>query len=189
MGLGDSTAEIAKSLSKAYQQAPENDLKLLVPPAILQEIITFFDNPDDTVLKTIQGFVTVKSPATLEMSLPASIFETLIDDYRQRSFRGMKVAEEEIAQTAEQFMGKEVLPHKEFQMASGKLISKLRERFRTATRTGTIDSKADFDLIMLAREQEGCIVSTDEGVLAWARLIGVREMSSSVFGKKMQAYL
>ncbi len=189
MGLGGSTAEIATNLSKAFGQAPENELELLAPPAISDEIITFFDTPEDVVLQTIQGFMSIKSPATSELSLPASIFESLIDDYRQRAFRGMKVAEEEIANTEQLFMGKEVLSHKEFQMASGKLISKLRERFRTATRTGTIDSKADFDLIMLAREQDGYLVTTDEGVLEWARLIGVREMSSSVFGKTMQAYL
>ena len=101
----------------------------------------------------------------------------------------MKVSEEEITKTAEMFMGKEVLPQKEFQITIGKIVTSLRDRYRNATRTGTIDSQADFDLIMIAKESQGALVTTDEGVKLWARKIGVTEMSSQVFGKKMRAYL
>lgn len=189
MGLGETTADIVKNLVKAVQKAPENDLEIIVPPAIVQEITSFFDSPDDQLLKSLFGSITVKSPSTSEQSVSATIFEQLIEDYRDRAYRAMKVAEEEAINTAQMFMGKEVLPQKEFQMACGKILTKLRERFRNATRTGTIDSKADFELIMLARETDGYLVTTDEGVTYWARLLGVKEMSSSVFGKKMQEYL
>lgn len=189
MGLGTTTAEIAENMKVALQKASQNDIELLVPPAIVQEITSFFDSSDDQVLTSILGFLTVKSPGTSEQSISATILEALIDDYRQRAYRSMKVGEEEIIKTAEAFMGKEVLPHKEFQMTCGRIITKMRERFRTATRTGTIDSKADFDLIMLAKEQDGFLVTTDEGVLHWARLMGLKEMSSSVFGKRMKEYL
>ncbi len=189
MGLGDTTADIIKTLVRAVEKAPSEELEIVVPPTIVQEITSFFDSPDDPLLKSLFGSLTVKSPGTSEQSVSASIFEQLIEDYRDRAYRAMKVAEEEVIHTAEMFMGKEVLPQKEFQMACGKILTKLRERYRNATRTGTIDSKADFDLIMLAREMDGYLVTTDEGVTYWARLLGVKEMSSSVFGKKMQAYL
>jgi len=189
MGLGETTADIVKTLVGAVQKAGENELEIVVPPTIVQEITSFFDTPDDPLLKLLFGSITVKSPGTSEQSVSASIFEQLIDDYRSRAYRAMKVAEEEVTNTAQMFMGKEVLPQKEFQMACGKILTKLRDRYRNATRTGTIDSKADFDLIMLAKEQDGYLVTTDEGVTYWARLLGVKEMPSSVFGKKMQEYL
>ncbi len=189
MGLGDTTAAIVKNLVGAIEKAPSQELEILVPPTIVQEITSFFDNPEDDLLKLLLGSLTVKSPVTSEQSISAVIFEHLIEDYRTRAYRAMKVAEEELTATAQKFMGKEVLPQKEFQMACGKIITKLRERYRNATRTGTIDSKADFELIMLAKEQDGYLVTTDEGVTYWARLMGVKEMSSSVFGKKMQGYL
>ena len=174
-----------KILPKAIKAGEE----LLVPPAIVQEIESFFDNQDDALLKTFLGFVTVRSPANHTICLSSAIFNALIEDYRSRAYRGMKVSEEEIIHAAEIFMGKEVLPQKEFQKAVGKIISNLRNRYRNATRTGTIDSQADFDLIMLAKESGGNLISTDEGLIAWARKIGVKEMSPSVFGKKMQVYL
>ena len=189
MGLGQTTADIVKNMVGALQKAPPEELEIVVPPTIVQEITSFFDSPDDPLLKLLFGSITVKSPSTSEQSVSAAIFEQLIENYRDRAYRAMKVAEEEIINTAEMFMGKEVLPHKEFQMACGKILTKLRERYRNATRTGTIDSKADFELIMLAKELDGYLVTTDEGVTYWARLLGVKEMSSSVFGKKMQEYL
>ncbi|QQS44505.1 RNA ligase partner protein [Candidatus Roizmanbacteria bacterium] len=189
LGLGETTADIVKNIVRAVQKAPDGEVEIVVPPTIVQEITSFFDSPDDPLLKSLFGSVTVKSPRTSEQSVSAVIIERLIEDYRDRAYRAMKVAEEEIIHTAEMFMGKEVLPHKEFQIACGKILTKLRERYRNATRTGTIDSKADFDLIMLAKELDGYLVTTDEGVTYWARLLGVKEMSSSVFGKKMQEYL
>lgn len=160
-----------------------------MPPAIVQEIESFFDNQDDALLNTFLGFVTVRSPASHDIAISGDIFNTLIEDYRLRAYRGMKVSEEEIIKTAEAFMGKEVLPQKEFQKSVGKIVSSLRDRYRNATRTGTIDSQADFDLIMLAKESGGILVTTDEGVITWSRKIGVTEMSAQVFGKKMRVYL
>ena len=189
MGLGESTQEILQNFVKILSAAHEKGEVLIMPPAIVHEIESFFDNQDGSVLKAFLGFVTVRSPSVCDISISGAIFNTLIDDYRSRAYRGMKVSEEEITKTAEMFMGKEVLPQKEFQITIGKIVTSLRDRYRNATRTGTIDSQADFDLIMIAKESQGALVTTDEGVKLWARKIGVTEMSSQVFGKKMRAYL
>lgn len=84
-------------------------------------------------------------------------------------------------------MGKENMDKKTFEMAMRQPIKKFRERYRNATRTGFLDSLADLDLIMLAKETGGVIVSADEGVIKWARIFGVREMSVPVFGQLMEA--
>jgi predicted DNA-binding protein (UPF0278 family) len=101
----------------------------------------------------------------------------------------MKVGEEEMISTGNLFMGKEVLPHKEYQITIGKVIKTFRDRYRNATRTGFLDSKADFELIMLAKETDGYLISTDVGVIKWGRIMGVKEMDSSAFGKMIQEYL
>ena len=189
LGLGNSTKEILENLVKILPIAQKQQEVVVVPPAIVQEMESFFDNQDGSVLKAFLGFVTVRSPSVCDISISGAIFNTLIDDYRSRAYRGMKVSEEEITKTAEMFMGKEVLPQKEFQITIGKIVTSLRDRYRNATRTGTIDSQADFDLIMIAKESQGALVTTDEGVKLWARKIGGTEMSSQVFGKKMRAYL
>ena len=189
MGLGPTTKEILQNLVKILPLAKKNNEELLMPPAIVQEIESFFDNQDDALLKAFLGFVTVRSPSYHDNAFSGDLFNDLIEDYRSRAYRGMKVSEEEIIKAAETFMGKEVLPQKDFQKSVGKIISSLRDRYRNATRTGTIDSPADFDLIMLAKESDGNLITTDEGIIAWSRKIGVTEMSAQVFGKKMRAYL
>jgi predicted DNA-binding protein (UPF0278 family) len=101
----------------------------------------------------------------------------------------MTVAEEEIQNAGKEMMGKPELSKMEFQQTVGKAIKGFRERYRQATRFGFLDSLADLDLIMLSKETNGHIVSTDEGVIKWGRVFGIKEMPAHVFGTKMQAYL
>ena len=187
-GLGKSTAELAKMIEKAENNT-NSKIELLAPPSIAAEIKTFFKKQDDPLLNKILGFLTITSPSINKVQISAQVLSDIVEDYRQRSFRGMKIAEEELTATAQAFMGRETLVQKEFQIAVGKIISKLRERYRNATRTGTLDSQADFDLIALALEQDACLVTADEGVLNWGRKIGLKEMSPVTFGKTILEYL
>ena len=190
MGIGNDTETIIKNMTKALEQAKsEKKLQIAMPPRIVDEIKSFFDNPDQEFLMDFFSLVTVKSPSLGELTISAEIIAQYIEESRTRAYRSQDVAEEEIIKTGEMFMGKEVLPHKEFQMAVGKGIKSFRNRYRNALRTGFIDSLADFDLIMLAKELEGTLVSTDEGVILWGRKLGVKEVEPSVLGKMMQAYL
>ncbi|MDA1317183.1 MAG: RNA ligase partner protein [bacterium] len=190
MGLGDSTAQIMQTMTAALHAAHlKGEIEILFPPSIVEEIRSFFDNPQEKDLVLLLGAITIKSPNAHTLQLSSDIMHQLIKEYRERAFRGMKVAEEELITTAQMFMGKEALAQKEFQMTIGKHVSKLRDRFRNATRTGTIDSVADFELIILALEQNAQLISTDEGVLTWGRKMGVNEMDPVSFGTMLQAYL
>ena len=190
MGLGDKTEDIIISITKAIQKAKEsNKAEFFMPPTVVAEIESFFENPHQEFLKEFFSYITIKTPATAELQASAAIIGEVILEARNRAFRGMKVGEEEIANAAAMFMGKETLGKKEFQMAIGQIVTKFRDRYRNATRTGFIDSVADFELIMLAREHEGILVSTDEGVISWGRKFGVKEMKPSVFGKKLLSYV
>ena len=54
------------------------------------------------------------------------------------------------------------------------LITKLRERFRATMRQGIIDSKEDMDVLLLAYELDGVLVSADEGLKTWANKVGIK---------------
>lgn len=80
------------------------------------------------------------------------------------------------------------LDKKDFQIKIGAFIKKFRDRYRNATRYGFLDSVADLDVIVLAKELDGTVVSTDEGVIYWARLFGVREALPDVWKKQLSEF-
>ena len=189
MGLGNCTEDIIISMTGAMQKAKNKGIaEFYMPPPIVAEIESFFDNPSQTFLKEFFALIIVKSPAMTELTISAALIGEIIVEARMRAFRGMKIGEEEISNAASQFKGKEVLGKKEFQMAIVQTLTKYRDRYRNATRTGFIDSVADYEMIMLAKELNATLISTDEGVISWSRRFGVKEMHSSVFGKMLLNY-
>ncbi len=190
MSIGNDTETIIRNMTKILERSKrENKLIVTMPPRIVDEIKSFFENPDQQFLIDFFSQIAIKSPSLGDLTISAEIIAQYIEESRLRAYRSQDVAEEEIIKAGEMFMGKEVLPHKEFQMAIGKGIKSFRNRYRNVLRTGFIDSLADFDLIMLAKEQNATLVSTDEGVIQWGRKLGVKEVAPSVLGKMMQEYL
>lgn len=186
LGMGSKTEEVVKTITKAIQKAKTSKkAEFYMPPRIVDELLSFFEDKKQEFLKNFLAEIIVKSPDTAHIQFPAEIFYRLIDDVRKRSYRGLQIAEEEVSKTAQNMIGKEVFSKKEFQMAIGSVIKGLRDRYRQATRVGFLDSVADLDLIVLAREVDGFVVSTDEGVLVWGRLFGVKEIHARVFGQKL----
>ncbi len=188
LGIGNDTETIIRNLTKIMKNTKDKAL-FIMPPRIMEEIKSFFEDPEQEFLKEFFSEITIKSPDLGNMHINASIIAEYIEESRKRAYRSQDVAEEEIKHAGEMFMGKESLAQKEFQMAIGKIVKNFRNRYRNALRTGFIDSLADFDLIMLAKEQSASLVSTDEGVIQWGRKLGVKEIDPSVLGKKMQEYL
>jgi len=97
----------------------------------------------------------------------------LVDDMRDRSDRGLRLAERHVresfqapAVSAAPVGGKPIRPDAE-------AIGRLRESYRRIMREGMLDSKADVDLLLLAYETSGTLVSADQGVLDWANELGV----------------
>lgn len=177
LGFGDTTEKVMENMILCGKKA-----KLYMPPRIVEEFLSFFENKEQDIIKKLLAEITVKSPVIDSLQFPASVFYTLVEDIRNRSYRGLRTGEEEIEQAAQAFMGAQSLNKMEFQKKVGVQIKGFRDRYRQATRVGFLDSLADLDIIVLAKEIEGTVVSTDEGLLKWSRLFGVKEMSPSVFG-------
>ena len=182
--LGKTTKEVMERLETAVKES-KGELVLYMPPRIVDELFTFFENKEEPFVRSFLSAVVVQSPRPMELKFSATVFYDLVEEIRKRSYRGLNIGEEEIEQAAQTFMNKEALDKKSFQISVGEYIKKFRERYRNATRVGFLDSVADLDLIVLAYQLEAPLISTDEGVIYWARKFGVQEVPLSVWKKQL----
>lgn len=186
MGMGNKTEEVIRNMTKIMNEK-KGTAQFYMPPRIVDELLSFFEDKEQQFLKEFLASVIIQSPDLSKIDVSATIFAQYVDENRSRAYRGLNVAEEEIQKAGQMFMGKEMLGKKEFQMTIGAIIKGFRDRYRNATRVGYIDSMADYDLIMLAKQLDAYLVSTDEGALRWGRIIGIKEMPAQIFGTKILA--
>ncbi|MBI2051912.1 RNA ligase partner protein [Candidatus Roizmanbacteria bacterium] len=186
LSLGTKTEEVVVAATSGMKHLKEKkEAEFFMPPRVVEEFLSFFENKEQKFLKEFLAQITVKSPDVSKIQFPASLFYKLVEDVRHRNYRGLAIAQEEAKKAAQSVIDEGKLDKKSFEIKVGGAIKTLRERFRQATRFGFLDSVADLDLIVLARELDAYLVSTDEGVVSWGRAFGVREMEASIFGKKL----
>ena len=133
-----------------------------MPPSIYEELMDFVDI--DKIPKDLQVRIFQKPPKKYEMNVPAFLLYELIEDVRHRIDKGLRVAEQAV---------REVINDNE-----PDTINNLRRKYRSALREGIIDSKEDVDLILLARELDGILVTADKGIMTWADKLGIRYVES-----------
>jgi len=188
VGLGKKTEEVVKRLTGLIPQL-KGRAEFYMPPRIVDEFLSFFENKNQPFIKNFLAAVIIKSPTVDNNNFPTSVFYRLVDEIRQRSYRGLALGEEEIKKAGQLLMGKENLSKKDFEMTIGPVVKNFRERYRQATRVGFLDSLADLDLIVLAKELNGTLITTDEGIIVWARLFGVKEMPAEVWQRRLNSLL
>lgn len=190
LGLGKKTEEVVVKITQLAQQLKkEEKAEFIMPPRAIDEFLSFFENKNQPFIKTFLSVITVKTPDATSLSFPAAIFYKLIEDIRQRSYRGLTIGEEEITNAAQGMQGKQTQNKKDFQIQAGAFIKTFRDRYRNATRTGFLDSVADLDLIVLSKEQDGFLITADEGVLRWGRTFGIKEMPAAGFLRRVEELL
>lgn len=133
-----------------------------MPPSIYEELMDFVDI--DKIPKDLQVRIFQKPPKKYEMNVPAFLLYELIEDVRHRIDKGLRVAEQAV---------REVINDNE-----PDTINNLRRKYRSALREGIIDSKEDVDLILLAKELDGILVTADKGIMTWADKLGIRYIES-----------
>lgn len=187
LGMGKKTEEVIITItSKIRRLERKRKAVFYMSPRIVDELLSFFENKEQLFIKDFLSVIKIKSPEVSNIQFPASVFYSLIDDIRSRSYRGLNIAEEEIKKTGKMMIGVNLLNKKDFEIKIGGTIKSLRERYRQATRLGFLDSIADLDLIVLAKEIDGFLVSSDIGLIDWARRFGVKEIPVAVFGKRLE---
>ncbi len=190
LNMGEKTEEVVKTLTNMGKKLKSSQkAEFYMPPRVVDEFLSFFDNKEQPFLKDFLSTITVKSPDVGKLNLPAQVFYELVKDIRERSYRGLNIGDEEIQKAGKLLMGKSNLNTKDFQIQIGSVVKKFRERYRQATRFGFLDSVADLDLLTLTKELDGLLVSSDEGVINWGRTFGVKEMPVVVWKQKLESML
>lgn len=164
--FGNSPTEAFKEFLK--NASKKENIQFFMPPSIFKELMDFVDKKTigSKLLLTIQQ----KSPKKYELKVPGFLLYELIDDIRKRVNKGLRLSEKAIRKVKNQKITEDI-------------ISNLRDKYRSALREGIIDSREDVDLILLAKELEATLVSTDKGVITWAEKLGISWLEPDCFKK------
>jgi hypothetical protein len=163
------------------------DISCYMPPSVYEELIDILADRgiDDAVGPRISTWVIKKNPDRYAVTVPAEIVYGFIDEMSDRVNQGLRVSEKAVRRLEE---GRED-PDEEYMTAVDQVISELREDYRSTLRRGVLDSREDFDLLILGRELEAGVVTEDTGIIAWAEDFGLRYLRGRDFPALLEQYL
>ncbi|GAA0211492.1 RNA ligase partner protein [Halobaculum roseum] len=168
-----------------------------VPPSIHDELATMLRDRDvsDEVFSKLDTWVIRKSPDRYGVQIPADIVYQFVDEMNDRVDRGLRVSEEAVREVEaldpEQLTAGEPAgdDDHEYMSDADRVVSDLRDKYRRALRQGVLDSREDFDLLVLARELEAGVVTEDRGIISWADQFGLRYVRGRQFPTLLREYL
>ncbi|MEM0302848.1 MAG: RNA ligase partner protein [Archaeoglobaceae archaeon] len=155
-------------------------------PSVYSELSSFLKRnecSEETFVK-LDTWLVKKTPNRYEVKIPAAIFYEYIISVRQKMNRGRRLAEDFILESSAISKSSQKL---EEDIAN--LISKFRDKFRTVMRQGLLDSAPDLDVLLLAKELEAGVVSSDIGIKKWSERLGLRFVEASKFPRMLKEYL
>lgn len=136
----------------------EGDVGVYLPTSVYDELKRML--PQLKIPPKARSVLKVKSPKKYELYIPAFLMYEFIEEIRNRINKGLRVAEEAV----------KALSHKKPE----EVLKSLRRRYREVLREGIVDSKEDLEIILLALELDGVVLSADRGVLYMADSLGLR---------------
>jgi hypothetical protein len=143
----------------------KNNLTCYIPPSVYQELINFTKElPADKDI-----LIKKKPPASYQDSIPALLFYEFIDETRTRVNKGLRITEK---------YTRRGLKKEDSRETAQELIQSARQEYRIALREGILDSKEDFDLILLAKELKATLATSDLGLVKWAQKLGIQCLSA-----------
>jgi hypothetical protein len=165
----------------------ELHISCYVPPSIYEELTTILADREvsEDVLSKLNTWVIKKNPARYEVLIPAEIVYGFIEEMSDRVNRGLRVSEKAVRKAEES----REEPDHEHMSAVDRVISDLREEYRRTLRQGVLDSREDFDLLILARELDAGVVTEDQGIINWAEDFGLRYLKGRDFPVLLDDYL
>ncbi len=184
----ESAQEILDLIAKARLKL---NISCYIPyPTVYTELVSFLKRHkcDEEVFIKLDTWLVKKTPNRYEVKIPAVIFYEYVSTMRQKINKGRKIAEEfiwECSAIAVKFADN----REELEKEIGNLISKFRDKYRTALRQGILDSAPDLDVLLLAKELEAGVVSSDAGIRKWSERLGLRFVEASKFPRMLKEYL
>ncbi|WP_297063260.1 RNA ligase partner protein [Thermococcus sp.] len=168
--FGDNPTEAMRTFL-GYAEKLFGKVEFYMPPGIYREVMHFVD---EGLKPEIELYIIKKPPNLHDLKIPAFVVYELIDDIRRRVDKGLRVAEKAVRESVIEMDNVD------------KVIQKLRRNYRKALREGIVDSKEDFELILLAKELDATIVSADVGILTWAQKMGIKWIDASAFKEVLE---
>lgn len=160
-----------------------------MPPSIREELTTMLEDRDvdEEVYSKLNTWVIAKHPDRYGVQMPAEVVYEFVDEMSTRVDRGLRVAEEAVREAGA--TDDEPLDENEYMTNVDEVVSELRDDYRRALRQGILDSREDFDLLVLAAELEAGVVTEDQGIIGWAESFGLRYLRGSDFPTLLEEYL
>lgn len=185
-GVDAAVAELLALLARARL---ELGISCYMPPSVYDECTRMLETRDvsDETLAALGTWVIRKHPDRYAVTIPADVVYEFIDEMSDRVNRGLRVSEE-VVRRAEQ-LEPEPLDDHEHKTVTDELITELRDRYRASLRKGVLDSREDFDLLILARELDAGVVTEDAGIIDWTEDFGLRYLRGKEFPGLIRAYL
>lgn len=172
----------------------ELNISCYVPPSIHDELGAMLRSRDvgEEVFSRLDTWVVRKSPDRYGVTIPADIVYEFIDEMSDRVDRGLRVSEEALREV-EQLDPEELASGNDgtsgYVTEADRILSKMRDKYREALRRGVLDSREDFDLLVLARELDAGVVTEDRGIISWADSFGLRYVRGGQFPTLLEEYI
>jgi len=152
-------AEAEEAIRVFSQLARATGRDFFMPGSVYEELCKIKDLSE--VGAEFESVVRLRSPRKHEVTIPGALLYELIEEVRYRIDRGLRIAEEAAKEAAQSVAD------------PGRLINRLRGRYREALRQGILDSKEDVDVLLLSFEIDATLVCADEGLRKWADKVGI----------------
>lgn len=200
----DTSAFITEEIRKKDEELEETLIRFLdliskarlnlniscyMPPSIYDELSAILNDREisQEVFSKLNTWIIKKNPKRFQITVPAEIIYKFIDEMSNRVDRGLKVSEKAVREV--QSAKEETIEDHEYMTEIDKVISNLRDKYRRTLRQGILDSKEDFDLLILARELDACIVTQDQGIIGWSEDFGLRYLKAYRFPSLIKEYI
>ncbi|WP_227353824.1 RNA ligase partner protein [Haladaptatus salinisoli] len=156
------------------------NISCYIPPSVHDELTAVLRERDvaEPVLSKLETWVIKKNPARFEVMIPAELVYRFIDEMSGRVDRGLRVSEKAVREAFD-----------DGEADVGSVIADLRSEYRSTLRRGVLDSREDFDLLILARELDAGVVTEDTGIVNWAEDFGLRYLRGRDFPALLEAYI
>jgi hypothetical protein len=172
----------------------ELNISCHMPPSIHDELAAMLRDRGvtDEVFERLDTWVVRKAPDRYGVTIPANIVYDFIDEMSDRVDRGLRVSEEalrEVEQLDPEALQTSDDGDTDYMTEADRILSSMRGKYRRALRKGVLDSREDFDLLVLARELDAGVVTEDRGIISWADEFGLRYVRGGQFPTLLEEYL
>ena len=177
---GDS---LEQAVNRLLDQMEASDIDFYMPASTFSELAEIMDNSvEKETVDRLRQVIVRKSPSRYEVDIPGEMLYKFIDDMRERVDKGLRLSEKAVRKDLDEIEEPE---HKHY-TKTDKVVSDLRDNYKAKMRKGTIDSKEDIDILLLAREMDAGVVTEDQGVINWCNDLGLKYLKGREFPEYLE---